>query len=68
SSGSGQPSVWTVDPETKAVLLKPISIEGYETGRVFVRDGLRPGEIVATGGAQFLRPNQVVAVAKGTSQ
>lgn len=65
SSGNGQPAVWTVDPQTKAVLLKPITIEGYETGKVFVRDGLRPGEIVATGGAQFLRPNQVVAVAKG---
>ncbi len=68
SSGSGQPAVWTVDPETKAVLLKPITIEGYETGKVFMRDGLRPGEIVATGGAQFLRPNQVVAVAKGAGR
>lgn len=68
SSGSGQPAVWTVDPQTKAVLLKPITIEGYETGKVFVGEGLRPGEIVATGGAQFLRPNQVVAVAKGADR
>lgn len=68
SSGNGQPAVWTVDPQTKAVLLKPITIEGYETGKVFVREGLRPGEVVATGGAQFLRPNQVVAVAKGAAQ
>jgi len=68
SSGSGQPAVWTVDPLTKAVLLKPITIEGYETGKVFVREGLQPGEMVATGGAQFLRPNQVVAVAKGAAR
>ncbi|HEY5795919.1 MAG TPA: efflux RND transporter periplasmic adaptor subunit [Bosea sp. (in: a-proteobacteria)] len=68
TSGNGRPAVWTVDPQTKAVLLKPITIEGYETGKVFVREGLRPGEMVATGGAQFLRPNQVVAVAKGAAQ
>lgn len=68
SSRSGQPAVWTVDPQTKAVLLKPITIEGYETGKVFVREGLRPGEMIATGGAQFLRPNQVVTVAKGAAQ
>ncbi|WP_248309490.1 efflux RND transporter periplasmic adaptor subunit [Bosea sp. Tri-44] len=68
SSGNGQPAVWTVAPQTKAVLLKPITIEGYGTGKVFVREGLQPGEMVATGGAQFLRPNQVVAVAKGAAQ
>ncbi|WP_248306831.1 efflux RND transporter periplasmic adaptor subunit [Bosea sp. AAP35] len=68
SSASGQPAVWTVDPGTKAVSLKPISIEGYETGKVFVREGLQPGELVATGGAQFLRPSQVVALAKGAAR
>jgi RND family efflux transporter MFP subunit len=68
SNGNGKPAVWTVDSQTKAVLLKPIVIEGYETGRVFVREGLQPGEMVATGGAQFLRSNQVVAVAKGAGQ
>lgn len=68
SSGNGRPAVWTVDPQTKAVLLKPITVEGYGTGKVFVREGLRPGEMVATGGTQFLRPNQIVAVAKGAAQ
>ncbi|WP_236841802.1 efflux RND transporter periplasmic adaptor subunit [Bosea sp. PAMC 26642] len=68
SSGSGQPAVWTVDPLTNAVLLKPITVEGYETGKVFMREGLQPGEMVATGGAQFLRPGQVVAVAKGAAR
>jgi len=68
SSGSGRPAVWTVDPQTKAVSLQPITIEGFETGKVFVREGLQPGELVATGGAQFLRPHQVVAVAKGAAR
>lgn len=67
SSRNGQPAVWTVDPRTKAVSLKPIAIAGYETGKVLVRDGLQPGEIVVTKGAQFLRPQQVVAFADGAA-
>lgn len=68
SSGNGQPAVWTVDPETKAVSLRPITIEGYETGKVIVRKGLEPGEVVVTGGVQFLRPQQIVAFAEGTAR
>ena len=47
--------------------LKPITVEGYETGKVVVREGLQPGEIVVTGGAQFLRPQQVVAFTEGAA-
>ncbi len=68
SSTSGQPAVWTVDPQTKAVSLKPITIEGYETEKIIVRDGIQPGAVVVIGGAQLLRPNQVVALAKGAVQ
>ena len=67
SSGNGQPAVWTVDPQTRTVSLKPITIEGYETGKVVVREGLQPGEIVVTAGAQFLRPRQVVAFSEGAA-
>lgn len=67
SSENGRPAVWTVDPRTRAVALKPIDIEGYETGRVIVRQGLEPGEVVVTAGTQFLRPRQVVAFAEGAS-
>jgi RND family efflux transporter MFP subunit len=65
SSGNGHPAVWIVDPGTRMVSLKPITIEGYETGKIVVREGLRPGETVVTGGAQFLRPDQVVTFAEG---
>ncbi|WP_414474363.1 efflux RND transporter periplasmic adaptor subunit [Microvirga sp. M2] len=67
SSENGHPAVWTVDPRTRAVSLKSIAIEGYETGRVIVRQGLEPGDVVVTGGAQFLRPRQVVAFAEGAA-
>lgn len=67
SSENGYPAVWTVDPRTRAVSLKSVAVEGYETGRVIVRQGLEPGEVVVTGGAQFLRPRQVVAFAAGAA-
>ena len=67
SSGNGQPAVWTVDPGSKTVSLRPITVEGYETGKVIVREGLQSGEIVVTGGAQFLRPQQIVAFSEGAA-
>ncbi|MCA1952322.1 MAG: efflux RND transporter periplasmic adaptor subunit [Hyphomicrobiales bacterium] len=63
SGANGRPGVWVVDPRTKAVSLQPIVVEAYETGTVFVREGIRPGDMVVTAGAQFLRPRQVVALA-----
>jgi len=62
SSLQGKPAVWVVDPQTKAVSLKPIKVDRYDTGRIVVVAGLDPGEIVVTTGAQFLRPNQPVVL------
>jgi multidrug efflux pump subunit AcrA (membrane-fusion protein) len=43
-------------------------VERYDTGRIVVREGLRPGEIVVTAGAQLLRPNQTIALAEGAAR
>jgi RND family efflux transporter MFP subunit len=67
SSDNGRPAVWTVDPKTRTVSLKPIVIESYDVGQIVIRAGLQPGEVVVTGGAQFLRPRQVVAFAQGAA-
>ena len=67
SSGNGLPAVWTVDPQTSTVSLRTITIEGYETGKILVREGLHPGEVVVTGGTQLLRPQQVVAFTEGAA-
>ena len=52
TSASGQPSVWIVDPATSAVSSRPITIARYETDRVVVAAGLRPGDLVVTRNAQ----------------
>lgn len=54
------PAVWVVDPATKAVALKRIAIDTYETGTIVIKDGLQPGERVVTDGGKFLSPGQVV--------
>lgn len=62
ASRDGKPAVWVVDAQTRAVSLQPITIEEYRAGEIVVRDGLKPGDIVVTSGAQLLRPKQVVAL------
>ena len=64
TSATGQPSVWIVDPATGAVSARPISIARYETDRVIVAAGLRPGDLVVTSNAQKMCPNQIVAIAE----
>jgi membrane fusion protein, multidrug efflux system len=64
ASASGQPSVWIVDPATSAVSARPITIARYETDRVIVATGLRPGDLVVTRNAQKMSPNQTVAIAE----
>jgi RND family efflux transporter MFP subunit len=68
SSQEGQPAVWIVDPASMAVSLRPIVVDRYDTGRIVVREGLRPGETVVTAGAQLLRLNQTIALAKGEAR
>ncbi len=60
ASDAGKPAVWVVDPATKAVSLRRIDIEAHEPGRILVRGGLAPGQIVVSRGQQLLRPGQVV--------
>ncbi len=64
ASVGGQPGVWIVDPATRAVSARPITIARYETSRVVVATGLRPGELVVTRDGQKMSPQQMVAIAE----
>lgn len=63
TSQDGKPAVWVVDPRTRAVSLRRVTVDAYRTGEIILRDGVVPGETVVTAGAQLLRPNQVVSLA-----
>jgi RND family efflux transporter MFP subunit len=60
----GKPAVWTVDPESRTVAIKPISIARYTRDRIVVADGLKTGELVVSAGVQMLRPDQRVEIAE----
>lgn len=62
TSQNGEPAVWVVDAQTKAVSLRPVVIEVYQREQVILRDGLKVGETVVIAGGQMLRPNQTVAL------
>ena len=64
TSAAGQPSVWIVDPATGAVSARQITIARYETNRVIVAAGLRPGDLVVTSNTQKMSPNQTVTIAE----
>jgi membrane fusion protein, multidrug efflux system len=57
----GKPAVWVVDPQTKAVSLKPVEVDRYRTGELVLTAGLGDGELVVTYGGQLLRPGEIVA-------
>ncbi len=60
TSSEGEPAVWVVDPATKTVGLRQISIARFAPATVFVAGGLKPEELVVTAGVQALRPGQEV--------
>ena len=60
SSRDGKAAIWLVDQASKAVSLRPITVEAYEAERIVVRDGIEPGQMVVSRGQQLLRPGQVV--------
>jgi len=59
-----RPAVWVVDPQSRAVALRPIEVEAYKNSDIVIRGGIGPGEMVVTSGGQRLRPAQQVAFAE----
>lgn len=57
---AGQPSVWVVDPTTKAVSQRPVEVLRNDPARVIIGKGLKEGDLVVTAGIQALRPGQTV--------
>jgi RND family efflux transporter MFP subunit len=60
----GKPAVWVVDPESKAVSLKPVTIARYTRDSIAIGEGLAAGERVVSAGVQLLRPGQTIEIAE----
>jgi RND family efflux transporter MFP subunit len=63
---NGKPAVWVVDPATRRVALREVTVGRYDPAAVIVSGGLREGEIVVTAGVQALRPGQEVRLLDAT--
>lgn len=68
SANAGKPSVWVVETATRKVSQRPIAVDRYRTGEILVADGLKPGDVVVTRGAQLLREGQTVALSMGAAE
>jgi RND family efflux transporter MFP subunit len=55
------PAVWVVDPRTRTVSLKPVTVDSYQTGTVVIKAGLEPGERVVVVGGKLLSLGQPVS-------
>jgi RND family efflux transporter MFP subunit len=55
------PAVWVVDPRTRTVSLKPVTVDSYQTGIVVIKAGLQPGERVVVDGGKLLSLGQPVS-------
>ncbi len=58
--GDGQPAVWTYDPPTRKVGLRPIVIAQYREDGVVIGSGVAAGEWVVASGANKLYEGQSV--------
>jgi RND family efflux transporter MFP subunit len=56
----GKPAVWVVNPTTRQVAMRTVSVERYDTSAAIISSGLKDGDIVVTAGVHALRPGQQV--------
>ena len=56
----GKPAVWVVDPTTKTVTARPVTVVRYDAASAIISSGLQNGDIVVSVGTHALRPGQPV--------
>ncbi|MCC8396846.1 efflux RND transporter periplasmic adaptor subunit [Paraburkholderia sp. MMS20-SJTR3] len=56
----GKPAVWVVDTKAGTVSTRNVELQAYGEDRVQISQGLVPGDMVVTAGAQTLRPGQKI--------
>jgi RND family efflux transporter MFP subunit len=60
-------SVWVVNPQTRRVALKPVTVGGYGEAGAVITSGLAGGELVVIAGAHKLLPDQEVGLSNGSA-
>jgi RND family efflux transporter MFP subunit len=66
-AAGSRPAVWIIDPTTRTVSLKQVTVGSYEAGGVLIEAGLEPGERVVIDGGKLLSVGQPVTYEGGQS-
>lgn len=56
----GKAGVWVVQPQASAVQFRAVEFAGVEGNEILAASGLKPGDVVVTAGAAYLREGQKV--------
>jgi multidrug efflux pump subunit AcrA (membrane-fusion protein) len=59
-AAGNKPAVWTIDPATRRVSLKPVTVAAYDASEVVIKAGLQPGERVVIDGGKLLSIGELV--------
>lgn len=62
TSEDGVPAVYLLEPGSKTIQRRKVTVARIEDGRVFIGAGLDSGQLVVTAGVTKLRPGQLVAL------
>lgn len=65
TSENGKPAVFVVQPSTKELVRKPVTIARYTATQALIESGITAGDAVVTAGVSKLRPGQKVAYESG---
>ena len=68
TESDGSPVVFTVDPATETVHKRKVVVGGTAENGVRIADGVHTGDLVVTGGVQFLRDGMTVRLSNDHQQ
>ena len=62
TSENGQPAVWVLDPNNHVATKRPVALTTFNNSSLVISDGLAPGDLVVTSGANLIFPGQTVRI------
>lgn len=68
TADGGAPAVWIMDPQSRKISLRKVTVFSYEKETALISAGLDAGSVVVVDGTKTLRPNQVVTLLEEASQ
>lgn len=62
TSENGLPAVWVLDPESHVATKRQVALTAFNNTSLVISEGLAPGDLVVTSGANLIFPGQTVRI------